>query len=366
MIIELRYENYRSIKNKTVFDLRAESICEFRDCVLKWNRNKTDEYHVLPLKIIYGQHESGKTNLFLGMQTLKDLIASGMLSMSVANNFSDMVHIDQPKKPVSLGVTFLCGDKLISYDISFTQREIVSEKLQVNCCLIFDRHLQHIKLSKTNKAMEFMDESRASSLEVNEKQCNPYPSNALFLTTGLRAFIAPTLVNEIQDYLYKKVFISINTHEVLSQNLHLENRKEIEELLQELNLSEVLTMKKPLSNGMIRFINLADLVFKAIKQNATLMMDGMSDGLNPTLVMPLLMRLHEKSNARSQVLFNTHNPVYLEKQFVRRDEIAFVSIENEMTTLKSLLDYANRENNYLRKYLNGDYDTIPVVNFKMY
>ncbi len=39
MIIEIRYENYRSMKNKTVFDLRAESICEFRDSVLKWNRN---------------------------------------------------------------------------------------------------------------------------------------------------------------------------------------------------------------------------------------------------------------------------------------------------------------------------------------
>lgn len=366
MIVEIRYENYRSIKNKTVFDLRAESICEFRDCVLKWSRNKTDEYHILPLKIMYGQHESGKTNLLLGMQTLKDLILTGSLSMSTSNIYSDLVHVEQAKKPVSLGATFLCGSKLITYDISFTQKEVVYEKLLVNCCLIFERHYEHVKLSKTNKAMEFMDETRASSLEVNEKQCNPFPCNALFLTTGLRAFIAPSLINEIQDYLYKKVFISINTHEVLSQNLRLENRKDIEELFRELKMEDVLYSKRPLSSGIIRFINLADLVFKALKQNATLMMDGMSDGLNPTLVMPLLMRLHERNNVRTQVIFNTHNPVYLEKQFIRRDEVTFVSKDTDITSLKTLLDYANRENNYLRKYLNGDYDTIPVVDFKLF
>lgn len=364
MIIEIRYENYRSIKNKTVFDLRAESICEFRDCVLKWNRNKTDEYHVLPMKIILGQHECGKSNLFLGLQTLKELMMSGTLAMPA--HTLELAHIDQPKKPISLGITFLCGNKLISYDVSFTPKEVVYESLEVNCCRIFERHHQNIKISKTNKAMEYMDESRASSLEVNEKQCNPYTANALFLTTGLKAFIAPTLVGEIIDYFYRKVFISMKTHELLSQPLHLENRKEIEDLLKEIKMGDILTQKRPLSSGMIRFINLADVIFKAIKQNATVFMDGMVDGLNPTLVMPLLMHLHEKGNSRSQVIFNTHNPVYLEKQFIRRDEITFITRENEITTLKSLLDYANRENNYLRKYLSGDYETIPVVKFKSF
>lgn len=366
MIIEMRYENYRSIKNKTVFDLKAESICEFRDSVLKWNRNKTDEYHVLPLKIVYGQHESGKTNLFYGIQTLKELILTGTLSLSITNSYAELAHMDQGKKPVSLGITFLCNNKLISYDISFTQKEIVYEELQVNCCKIFERHNRNVKLSKTNKAMEYMDETRASSLEVNEKQSNPYSTNLLYLTTGLRSFIAPSLVGEIQDYFYKKIFISLNTYDLLSQNLHFENYKEIECLLKELHMEEALLQKKPLSNGMIRFINLADLVFKAIKQNATLILDGMCDGLNPTMVMPLLMHLHDKSNNRAQVIFNTHNPVYLEKQFIRRDEITFITRENEITSLKSLLDYANRENNYLRKYLSGDYGTIPVVNFKSY
>lgn len=366
MIIEIRYENYRSMKNKTVFDLRAESICEFRDSVLKWNRNKTDEYHVLPLKIVYGQHECGKTNLFLGLQTLKDLILSGSLSMAFHKSYHELVFQDLPNKPISLGATFLCGNKLISYDVSFTQKEIVYELLHVNCCAIFERHFQSVKLSKTNKAMEYMDESRASSLEVNEKQCNPYPANSLFLSTGLGAFIAPTLVNEIQEYLYKKIFISISTYELLSQNLHLENKREIHELFTQLHMQDVLSQKRPLSSGMIRFINLSDLVFQAIKQNASMFIDGMSDGLNPTLVMPLLTNLHEKSNTRSQVIFNTHNPVYLEKQFIRRDEITFMTKDHDTTYLKSLLGYANRENNYLRKYLNGDYETIPVVNFKSF
>lgn len=362
----MRYENYRSIKNKTVFDLKAESICEFRDSILKWNRNKTDEYHVLPLKIVYGQHESGKSNLFYGIQTLKELILTGNLSLSLSNSFHELVHIDQLKKPISLGITFLCNNKLISYDVSFTQKEIVYEELQVNCCRIFERHNRSVKLSKTNKAMEYMDESRASALEVNEKQSNPYSSNLLYLTTGLRSFVAPTLVGDIQDYLYKKVFISLNAYDLLSQNLHLENLKEIEGLFKELRIEEVLSQTRPLSSGMVRYINLADLVFKAIKQNATLVLDGMCDGLNPTLVMPLLMRLHEKSNVRAQVIFNTHNPVYLEKQFIRRDEVTFITREQGTTHLKSLLDYANRENNYLRKYLGGDYGTIPVVNFKAY
>lgn len=366
MIIEACYENFRSIKEKTIFDMSAESICEFKNSVLRWNRNKTDEFRVVPLKILYGQNASGKTNVLLGIQVLKEMILGSTLKMHFHLPYEEMVNNEHKLKPVTLGLSFLHNNKVFDYEVTFTKNRIVHETLHVNRSRLFERTEHNIELAKTNKSVEYFNEKRVSTLELNERQCTFFCPDSLFLTQGFRSFIAPTLVNEMLEFFEEKLFIELDFANA-DAPVEVINKEEVDAFLKEANLGISCQQETPLSKGSKKIIHLADILISSMRNDKVLILGDMETGMNPTVVMLLLHRLHAKANQSTQLIFDTHNPIYMDKSFIRRDEVTFVSkSKEEGTGLRSLLSYASRENNYFRKYLNGEYDTIPVINLEAY
>lgn len=366
MILEVRYENFRSMKKPTTFDLSAESICEFRNSVMKWNRNKTDEYRIVPLKLLYGQNSSGKSNLLLGIQVLRDIISAGRIDIPFSVPYEELVNTDGKDEPISLGVTFIHKDRVIAYDICFNQENVISEKLSVNRSIMYDRKGSKLNMAKTNKAVEYLDEQRIPSIEINEKQFKRYKGTDIFLTRGFKSLIAPTLGGMIQDYFEKRVFIAMEAGNVLNHSLSVRNEKEVAAFLKKVNLSEPLDGSVPLATGTLRLIHFADMLYSAMKEGGVLIMDDLDIAMDPNRLIPLLSQLHDPkiNKNESQLVFSTYNPVYLNKYFVRRDEITFVTKTKTGTKMKTLIEYANRENNYMRKYLKGEYDTIAPINYK--
>lgn len=366
MILEVRFKNFRSMKKATVFDLSAESICEFRDSIVKWNRNKTDEYRLVPMKLLYGQNASGKSNLLLGIKILQEVIFAGRVDIPLSVPYEELVNASSPDSPLSLGITFVHEDKVIAYDLSFTKDAVMEESLSVNRSTMYKRKENVLHMAKTNKAVEYLDEQRVPSLETNEKQFRRSRTSDLFLTRGFKSFVAPTLGGMIQDYFEKRMIVTMNAGEYLTHPLQLKNEKEVAAFLKSVNMKEPLDGSVPLGLGTTRFINFVDLLYSAIKEGGILVMDELDASMDPNRLIPLLSRLHDPKINRheTQLLFTTFNPVYLDKRFIRRDEITFVSKEKNGTSLRTLIKYANRENNYMRKYLKGEYNTIAPINYK--
>lgn len=366
MILEVRFENFRSMRKHTKFDMSAESICEFKDSIMKWNRNKTDEYRIVPLKLLYGQSASGKSNILLGIKVLQEIISTGRIDTKFSVPYAQLVNVDGIGKPISLGVTFIYDNRVIDYDIRFTSEKIEYETLSVNRSCLYERKGNKFDLAKTNKAVEYLDEQRIPSIEINEKQSAHYRSTDIYLTRGFKSFIAPSLGGLIQDYFEKHMVISLDSATDLYHEFALENDKEVNAFLKSVNIKEPLDGSIPLSKGTVRLVNFVDLFYSAIKNGGVLVMDELDTSMDPNILIPLLSRLHDPKINRNetQLLFNTFNPVYLDKYFVRRDEITFVTKGKDGTTLKTLIEYANRENNYMRKYLNGEYDTIATIDYK--
>lgn len=366
MILEVRFENFRSMRKPTVFDMSAESICEFKDSIMKWNRNKTDEYRIVPLKLLYGQSASGKSNILLGIKTLQEIIHAGRIDTTLSVPYEQLVNKEGMEKPITLGITFIYENRVIAYDIRFHKDVIEYECLSVNRSVLFERNGNKVELAKTNKSVEYLDEQRIPSLEINEKQFRKYRTKDLFLTMGFKCFIAPTLGGLIQEYFENHLLVSLDAATYLTHELHLENEKEIAAFLKSVKINEPLDGSVPLSKGTIRLVNFADVLFSALKKGGVLVMDELDTSMDPNILIPLLSRLHDPKINRheTQLLFNTFNPVYLDKYFVRRDEITFVTKQKDGTSLKTLIEYANRENNYMRKYLNGEYKTIAPIDYK--
>lgn len=80
------------------------------------------------------------------------------------------------------------------------------------------------------------------------------------------------------------------------------------------------------SYGTIRFINMFPLVVNAILNGGTLVVDEFDASIHPMALMSIINVFHNDdiNINRAQLIFNTHNPIFLNSNLFRRDEIKFV------------------------------------------
>ena len=126
------------------------------------------------------------------------------------------------------------------------------------------------------------------------------------------------------------------------------------------------------SYGTIRFINEFPLVILALLTGGTLVMDQFDASIHPKALMNIINIFHndEVNRKGAQLIFNTHNPIFLDATLLRRDEIKFV--ERDETTGNSihyaLSDFKTAEGirkgeDYMNNYFVSRYGAIRDVDF---
>lgn len=128
------------------------------------------------------------------------------------------------------------------------------------------------------------------------------------------------------------------------------------------------------SHGTYRFINLFPLVVNAIVNGGTLIVDEFDAALHPMALMSIVNLFHnnELNRKNAQLIFNTHNPIFLNANLFRRDEIKFVEREpdSNKSVHYSLSDFGTSGNNavrmqgdYMKNYFVGRYGAIVDIDF---
>ena len=128
------------------------------------------------------------------------------------------------------------------------------------------------------------------------------------------------------------------------------------------------------SYGTIRFITIFPLVIKALLTGAVLIVDEFDASIHPMALNSIINVFHNDDiNVKhAQLIFNTHNPIFLNSNIFRRDEIKFV--EREEDTNRSIL-YAlsdlgttgdkgvRQHEDYMKNYFVGRYGAIKDIDF---
>ena len=85
--------------------------------------------------------------------------------------------------------------------------------------------------------------------------------------------------------------------------------------------------------------------------------------MHPSMVIELLKLMFSSKNKNSQIVFTTHNPLFLDPTLIRRDQVWFADKDEEGTThLYGLSDYKPRKNESLvRGYMAGRYGAVPFI-----
>ena len=126
------------------------------------------------------------------------------------------------------------------------------------------------------------------------------------------------------------------------------------------------------SYGTIRFINEFPLIIRALLQGATLIMDEFDASIHPMALMSIINIFHndEININHAQLIFNTHNPIFLDASLFRRDEIKFVernkatnrSIHYALSDFKTANGVRKGED-YMKNYFVSRYGAIEEVDF---
>ena len=128
------------------------------------------------------------------------------------------------------------------------------------------------------------------------------------------------------------------------------------------------------SYGTIRFVNMFPLVVNALMNGSTLVVDEFDASLHPMALMNIINIFHndEVNIHHAQLIFNTHNPIFLNTNLFRRDEIKFVERDEKThcSSAYALSDFGTAGKNgvrknedYMRNYFVDRYGAIRNVDF---
>lgn len=419
MLLEFKVKNYKTFVGETIFSLEpAPKQKEFKYSILKKNANKK-VHDALCSSIIYGPNAVGKTNLIGAIDTLKKIILRGNINDSFENNANASANAlslipnksNSKKEPVLFSIKFINEGFLFEYDLKLDlgkflesnyERKILNEILIVNNETFFQRNGKNIIFSKTLTKFyqHFVDKNNSNNLfnkllndeflfVHNIKSINPkiYKAFAdwiinklLIIYHGQSAIIAPNMQNGLNfDPKLDKILSAFGISNKIGY-LRQSGLINLISVISSNNNNEVADYKIPSihyeSYGTLKLAHLFPAIISNFLNGGTTIVDELDSSLHPAAISSLVTIFHNNTLNlnQAQLIFNTHNPIYLGYSLFRRDEIKFIDFDEENTEQKSSILYSlsdfktydnigRKQADYLKNYANGSYGAIKDVDF---
>ena len=406
MLLEFRTKNYKSFTEEMIFSMiPAPKQTGLNYSILKQMIGKK-EYEGLSAAVIYGPNASGKTNIIGAMEVFKSIILRGNIrnaddkhSPNPAVTALELIPNSELNHavPLEFSILFIENGLLIHYELIVDigkflktdyKRKILSEILSINEKQVFKRTnelvFDNLKVIKKYLVNEF---------EVNKKGAmaiakSNLSEEELFLENGFKLMFSSKLVELINNWIDNKfmVIYSANALNLVRKfadpkrhTVYIEKTTDAAARMfginsnalgyvvsdddSEAKLYSIFKGKKGStaiaadifeSFGTIRFINMFPLVINAILNGGTLVVDEFDASLHPMALMSIINIFHndEININNAQLVFNTHNPIFLNSNLFRRDEIKFVERDDDThcSTHYSLSDFGTAGENGVRKH----------------
>lgn len=423
MLISYSFGNFRSFYDNADVSMNATSQTTLNSNLIRWKQKR-----FLPSAVIYGANASGKSNIILSLNVLKRIIVSGSVSTSddILNNLQLYPFIYTGEiKPISFETEFISNDVHCLYilEISvdklkrggerYISREELYLKSQNKSTLIYSRNKDSINISTDRSALRYMKTTSKFISEIEPKLNQNLDKSVLFLTGGFKNIISSELADCVISFFNDKLLI-IDNFIASSSKLKLTSRKSIEEefilwnevlekfvkgadfgpqkifFKSNINASDDHKVNMELysqysdgkhgafvpakimeSVGTLKMIDFALLFMEFFMQGCVFMMDEFDSSLHPEIVKGIIALFNdpEVNKNASQLIFTTHNPIYLNNKIFRRDQILFVEKdkENFQSEIYTLADFGSEEvrndENYLINYFKGKYSSMPYIDF---
>ena len=392
MLCQFSFQNFKSYKEETTFDLQATSISEFEESLIK--REKCS--NLLPVSVIYGPNGGGKSNLLQALACLITTVVKPINDLGntrediiIQQRFSAkpfMYDTDSVEKPVEYRIFFRKGDYEYRYYLAILKDEIFAETLDrktfagKKSAQLFYREGEVITLGPTLS-------KEGVNTKVNEKM--PYLSflainynipviaevQQWFESCIIRSYGNPIIEMEVmfsEDRKVKKQIVTllndmgidIEDYRFDSDEKQLYLKRIIEGKPYELSLSEE-------SDGTRKLIAALPAILIALQEGRLVIIDELDAKLHPKLLRYVisLFKNPKVNKNGAQLLFTSHDMSTMKNTVFRRDEIWFAALnEKRSSEIYSLYEIRHEDNERVKstaafdkQYLEGRYGADPYL-----
>ena len=411
MLLQFYFSNYRSFEGEGILDMRASGSNELSSHI----RNTLNE-KVLPVTAIYGANASGKSSVFEAFQFMV-LCVLESLSFSDDNKKNPYkLKVDSFKfsesreKPSEFEINYIDkkGKKELYYNYGFKidNSGILEEYLASNTKTGVKRNEDYTYIFKRERNQKlYLDssiEKFRENLEISLKEKTLLVSLGAKLNIDefirVRTWFINTEVINFSNSLYgallenilpnniieseevrKNLISFINSFDDSIIDIEVEKISAIDE--NDKDNYRVFTIHKSdkgtstarismneESSGTKKMFSLYQTLLDVLEKGGVFFADELDIKLHPLLMRNILLTFtdKEKNSNNAQLIFTTHNTIYMDMDLLRRDEIWFVEKDNGVSKLYSLDDITNekgekvrKDSNYEKHYLLGNYGAIP-------
>lgn len=422
MLIDFTVENFRSYKDKKVFQF-TPSVS--KELPTNLTTSSIEGMRVLKTAVIYGANAAGKSNLLTAMAFLGSMIRSPLHDPTgeespIHRPIGFALDPTMVKEPSRTRVRFVLGKNLYDYALSIRESAIAQESLTVHPDggrgqEWFLRQGTEVKFNQTHlkgpkqRLQDFIS-PRNTLLAVAIAFGHPQltePAQWLnrnlrlrfelgegsgairravpSLPTAQRCYSDPAFRDWVEGLLryadlgIKGVEVQVTlekTKRAVTQPgteggpptrifREVETERHVPFIRHAgLNDYSVLFELSEESQGTRRLFSMLSPLYDVFQQGEVAIVDELGASMHPSLVRELVSLFHnsEINKNGSQLLFATHNTSLLTGDLFRRDQVWFTEKDNVgATDLYSLVEFKDtREGEHFeRGYLRGRYGAIP-------
>ena len=411
MLLQFYFSNYRSFEGEGILDMRASGSNELSSHV----RNNLNE-KVLPVTAIYGANASGKSSVFEAFQFMALCVLESLSFSDDDKKNPYKLKVDSFKfsesreKPSEFEINYIDkkGKKELYYNYGFKidNSGILGEYLASNTKTGVKRNEDYTYIFKRERNQKlYLDssiEKFRENLEISLKEKTLLVSlgaklnidefirvRTWFINTEVinfsnslyGAFLENILPNNIieSEEVRKNLVSFINSFDDSIIDIEVEKISAIDE--NDKDNYRVFTIHKSdkgtstarismneESSGTKKMFSLYQTLLDVLEKGGVFFADELDIKLHPLLMRNILLTFtdKEKNPNNAQLIFTTHNTIYMDMDLLRRDEIWFVEKDNGVSNLYSLDDITNekgekvrKDSNYEKHYLLGNYGAIP-------
>ncbi|MHA4769417.1 AAA family ATPase [Staphylococcus capitis] len=417
MIINFEVNNYLSYRNETYFSLeKGKRLSTLKSNVLEIKKNtNNDKLGLLKSAVIFGANGSGKTNLLLALNHMKQIILNpNRLATDEFIRPSFTLDNYSESNPSNFSIEFIYEGIQYHYEFKITDTQVMYERLEY-----FERGSYKVyfeRLENEFKVFPFLDDERSEVrsnlllLHYAQDKNDFHSKNVLQWFVKKLIFIREELKNEEIKKLRKILnkpekkkelvkFLRLCDIKVESIDTSIDRIqippelkkffKQFEEILggedsnspkaqlieerymlnlvyNEFDSSNKIVGEQRVtyaneSSGTKMLITLAYYLIDDDNKDCVFLIDEFDDSLHHTLAQTMLKFFNLSEN--KQFILTSHNLSLLDCD-LRQDQIYFV--EKKFTgesELYSVFDFDNKKRNqsFIKKYLRGVYGAIPNV-----
>lgn len=132
MLVDFTIKNYRSFKSESLFSMVAEKKKEDISNNL-FNISEDSDISLLKTAVVYGANASGKSNLLLAFDTLKNFILNSTdlkLDQEIPYYKPFLLDVETRNQPMLFEIEFVTAEPMrYRYSVEFDKTQIISEKL---------------------------------------------------------------------------------------------------------------------------------------------------------------------------------------------------------------------------------------------